>query len=126
MQTNLGKNSIESRENLIVKNEYCYYDDNQYSVIHKNASNVDEDAKGKGTGHGGHTHYRPDPSAPKGYVDEFGITQEGGNYYDIHGYGTINGGRNFLKNISMYSKEKPYYPNNIDTSNDGTIRIEYI
>ena len=122
MQTNLEKQSIEIRQDTIVRNDYNKSD--VYSANHKDALS-DGDIKGKGTGHGGHTHTVPDSNKPKSINYSTFDTKNGGNVYDIEGY-KGKGGRNFLTNISKYNKENEYGAHMIDTSAnlaDGQIII---
>lgn len=53
-QTCLEKRGMEERHTEITRSDYNI--ENQYSATHKDALS-DGDAQGKGTGHGGHTHF---------------------------------------------------------------------
>ena len=122
MQTCLEKKGIESRNETLVRNDYSKVD--EYSDKHKNALS-DGDVKGKGTGHGGHTHSVPDCTKPSSIDYSNFDTEHGGGRYDIDGRNGI-GGRNFLKNISVYNETFEYGANLVDTSAnvaDGQIRI---
>lgn len=122
MQTCLEKKGIEVRNETLVRNDYDRTD--EYSVAHKNALS-NGDVKGKGTGHGGHTHSVPDCTKPSGIDYSNFDTEHGGGLYDIEGRNGV-GGRNFLKNISVYNETFEYGPNLVDTSAnvaDGQIRI---
>lgn len=122
MQTCLEKKGIEARNETLVRNDYSKVD--EYSALHKNALS-DGDVKGKGTGHGGHTHSVPDCTKPKAIDYSNFDTEHGGGLYDIEGRNGV-GGRNFLKNISVYNETFEYGPNLVDTTEnvkDGQIRI---
>lgn len=125
-QTCLEKVGIEKRHDTIIKNDYNIED--QYSQLHKDALS-DGDPLGKGSGHGGHTHYIPDCNKPSSMMDysNFDTDAENiGGSYDINGRNGI-GGRNYLKTISLYNEENQYGPNLIDTSanvEDGQIIIK--
>ena len=125
-QTCLEKVGIEKRHDTIIKNDYNIED--QYSQLHKDALS-DGDPLGKGSGHGGHTHYVPDCNKPSSMMDysnfDTGSSNIGGSY-DINGRNGV-GGRNFLKTISIYNEENQYGPNLIDTTanvQDGQIIIK--
>lgn len=125
-QTCLEKVGIEKRHDTIVKNDYNIED--QYSQLHKDALS-DGDPLGKGSGHGGHTHYVPDCNKPSSMMDYSNFDTESNNIggsYDINGRNGV-GGRNFLKTISIYNEENQYGPNLIDTTanvQDGQIIIK--
>ena len=125
-QTCLEKVGIEKRHDTIVRNDYNIED--QYSQLHKDALS-DGDPLGKGSGHGGHTHYVPDCSKPSSMMDYSNFDTEASNIggsYDINGRNGV-GGRNFLKTISIYNEENQYGPNLIDTTaneQDGQIIIK--
>ena len=122
MQTSLEKKAIELRQESKVRNDYDKSD--VYSITHKDALS-DGDIKGKGTGHGGHTHSIPDANKPSTINYGTFDTNGGGNLYDIDGV-KGKGGRNFLTTISKYNKENEYGINSIDTSanlSDGQIII---
>ena len=122
MQTCLEKTGIESRNETLVRNDYSKTD--EYSDKHKNALS-DGDVKGKGTGHGGHTHSVPDCTKPSSIDYSNFDTEHGGGAYDIEGRNGV-GGRNFLKTISVYNENFQYGETLVDTSAnvaDGQIRI---
>jgi hypothetical protein len=122
MQTCLEKKGIETRNETIIRNDYNRND--AYSVTHKDALS-DGDVKGKGTGHGGHTHSIPDCNKPSSINYSSFDTNNGGGLYDIEGRGN-KGGRNFLTTISKYNKNNEYGAHMIDTSAnlaDGQIII---
>ena len=125
-QTCLEKVGIEKRHDTIVKNDYNIED--QYSELHNDALS-DGDPLGKGSGHGGHTHYVPDCNKPSSMMDYSNFDTESSNIggsYDINGRNGV-GGRNFLKTISIYNEENQYGPNLIDTTaneQDGQIIIK--
>ena len=112
MQTNLEKKSIEARTKSIVRNDYTIKD--IYDENHKDAIS-DGDVMGKGSGMGSHTHSIPDYSKPSAIDYTNFNTSEGGGAYDINGRNGV-GGRNFLKNISLYNEEHEYGEHLIDDS----------
>lgn len=112
MQTHLERKGIEARAKTLVRNEYNRND--EYSENHKNAIS-DGDVKGKNIGTGSHTHSLPDQTKPSVINYSNFNTSGGGNKYDIEGFNG-NGGRNFLKTISLYSEENPYGEHLIDDS----------
>lgn len=122
MQTCLEKKGIEARQETLVRNDYNRSD--EYSILHSDAIS-NGDPLGKGTGIGGHTHSTPDCNKPTAIdysnFDTFG----GGGLYDIEGRNGV-GGRNFLKNISVYNAQNEYGINSVDTSanlSDGQVRF---
>lgn len=122
MQTCLEKKGIESRNETIVRNDYNKSE--EYKDTHIDALS-DGDVKGKGTGHGGHTHSIPDCNKPSAINYGSFNTENGGGLYDIEGRNGV-GGRNFLKTISKYSGENEYGAHMIDTRAnmiDGQISI---
>ena len=118
-QTCLEKRGIEERHNEIVRSDYNI--ENQYSATHKDAVS-DGDPQGKGTLHGGHTHFLPDCSKPTTQIDYSNFdTENGGGEYDIKGRNGI-GGRDKALASSMYNKENSYGPTSVNTTqnvNDG-------
>ena len=60
-QTCLEKRGMEERHEEIVRSDYNIT--NQYGPTHQDALS-DGDAQGKGTGHGGHTHFLPNCQLP--------------------------------------------------------------
>lgn len=122
MQTCLEKKGIEARNESLVRNDYTRVD--EYSALHHDALSTG-DPQGKGTGHGGHTHSTPDCNKPSSIDYSNFDTENGGGKYDIEGRNGI-GGRNFLKNISVYNENFEYGANLVDTSlnvADGQIRV---
>lgn len=112
-QTCLEKRGIEERHKEITRSDYNIED--QYGPTHKDALS-DGDQQGKGTGHGGHTHYLPDCTKPTGMIDYSNFdTEHGGGQYDIEGRNNISGRKRALA-ISMYNKENMYGPTLVDTS----------
>ena len=118
-QTCLEKRGMDERHNEITRSDYNI--ENQYGPTHKDALS-DGDVQGKGTGHGGHTHYLPDCTKPTTRITYSNFdTENGGGSYDIKGRNGISG-RERAMATSMYNKENQYGPNLIDTSaniNDG-------
>lgn len=112
-QTCLEKRGMEARHEQITRSDYNIED--EYSATHKDAMS-DGDAQGKGTGHGGHTHFLPDCEKPTTTIDYSNFdTVNGGGYYDIKGRNGI-GGRDRALATSLYNKEAQYGPNLVDTS----------
>ena len=112
MQTYLEKQGIDSRNELSVRNDYNKSD--EYSAIHKDALS-NGDIRGKGTGHGGHTHTIPSQEKPRAIDYSTFNAGNAGNVYDIEGRNGI-GGRKFLQTISKYNEEMEYGAHMIDTS----------
>lgn len=77
----------------------------EYSKDSQLAKSTPDQALGKGTGHGGHDHIA------KNRLD----VENGGGMYDIKGYPGRDGGRDFLQQISTYSKQNQYGIDSIDT-----------
>lgn len=112
MQSCLEKRGIEERHNEIVRSDYNIED--QYSSAHKDAIS-DGDALGKGTNHGGHTHFLPDCSKPTTMIDYSNFdTVNGGGLYDIEGRNDI-GGRKRAMGYSLYNQENQYSANLVNT-----------
>lgn len=104
-QTCLEKRGMEERHEEITRSDYNI--NNPYSETHKDALS-DGDAQGKGTGHGGHTHFLPDCTKPTTTIDYSNFdTQNGGGCFDIEGRNGISG-RNRAMATSMYNKENEY------------------
>lgn len=112
-QTCLEKRGMEERHEEITRSDYNI--ENQYGATHPDAIS-NGDAQGKGTGHGGHTHFRPDCTKPTTMIDYSNFdTEHGGGCYDIKGRNGISGRERALA-MSMYNKELPYSANLVDTS----------
>jgi hypothetical protein len=112
MQSKLEKIGIEERKNEILKSDYDL--ETQYSSTHEDALSTN-DPKGKGTGHGGHTHFLPDQTKASTTIDYSNFdTENGGGSYDIEGRNNV-GGRNRLTAYSIYSKEHQYGAHLIDS-----------
>ena len=112
MQSCLEKRGIEERNREIVRSDYNIED--QYGSTHKNAIS-DGDPQGKGTGHGGHTHFLPDCNKPTTTIDYSNFdTVNGGGSLDIKGRNGI-GGRDRAMSISIYTQENPYGPTSVNT-----------
>lgn len=114
MQTKLEKVAIDERKNETLKSGYNI--DNQYSAIHDNALSINKDARGKGTKHGGHTHWLPNGENTSPTTIDYSNfdTEEGGNIYDVEGRNDI-GGRTKMLSFSKYGKGYQYGANLIDT-----------
>lgn len=112
-QTCLEKRGIDERHVEIARSDYNI--ENQYSSTHKDAVS-DGDSFGKGTLHGGHTHWLPDCTKPVGQINYSNFdTENGGGCYDIKGRNGI-GGRERALASSMYNKEAQYGSNFVDTT----------
>lgn len=105
MQSKLEKTGIEERKNETLKSSYNVGD--QYSTT--NTTN------GKGTNHGGHTHWLPDTSKTSTTIDYSNFdTENGGNVYDIEGRNNIGGRKNAIAS-SLYNQEHQYGLHLIDS-----------
>ena len=112
MQSCLEKRGIEERSVEIVRSDYNI--ENQYGPSHPDALS-NGDVNGKGTGHGGHTHYLPDCNKPTSTIDYSNFdTLNGGGLYDIEGRNDV-GGRKKAINSSLYNHERQYSANLINT-----------
>ena len=112
-QTCLEKRGMEERHQEITRSDYNIED--QYGPTHKDAIS-DGDAQGKGTGHGGHTHFLPDCTKPTSMINYSNFDSEnGGGYYDIEGRNGISGRKRAMA-TSLYNKEIEYGPKLVDTS----------
>ena len=112
-QSNLEKKALEKRHEELVRNDYQTND--PYSSQHPDAVS-DGDPLGKGTNHGGHTHYLPDDSKPTTMIDYSNFdTFNGGGEYDIDGRNDI-GGRKKLMTINIYNQDNAYGLDSVDTS----------
>ena len=112
-QTCLEARGIAERHEEIVRSDYNI--ENQYGATHKDAVS-DGDNKGKGTLHGGHSHYLPDCTKPTNAIIYSNFdTENGGDCYDIKGRNGI-GGRERALASSMYNKEAMYGANLVDTT----------
>ena len=112
-QTCLEKRGMEERHQEITRSDYNI--ENQYGPTHKDAIS-DGDPQGKGTGHGGHTHFLPDCTKPTTTINYSNFDSEnGGGYYDIEGRNGISGRKRALA-TSLYNKEIQYGPTLVDTS----------
>ena len=112
-QTCLEKRGMEERHQEITRSDYNIED--QYGPTHKDAIS-DGDAQGKGTGHGGHTHFLPDCTKPTNMINYSNFDSEnGGGYYDIEGRNGISGRKRAMA-TSLYNKDIEYGPKLVDTS----------
>jgi hypothetical protein len=124
MQTCLEKKGIEERHTQTARSDYNKND--EYSATHKDALS-DGDAQGKGTGHGGHTHFLPDCNKPTNAINYSNFdTKNGGGKYDIEGRNGI-GGRKRMMAFCMYGPENPYSAEMVTTDEniaDGQYQIK--
>lgn len=105
-QSCLEKRGIEEREQELVRNDY-QRDSDEYSATHNDALS-NGDPLGKGTGHGGHTHYLPDCNGPKNMINYSNFdTFNGGGQYDIEGRNDVGGRRKAMAS-SLYNPENEY------------------
>jgi hypothetical protein len=121
-QTCLEKRGMSERKTEMARSDYNM--ENQYSVTHADALS-DGDAQGKGTGHGGHTHFLPDCTDADYTSNKINYsnfdTSAGGGCFDIKGRNGI-GGRERCMAISIYNEENQYGSTSVDTTenrNDG-------
>lgn len=118
-QTCLEKRGIDERHTEMVRSDYNM--ENQYSATHKDAIS-DGDNRGKGTNHGGHSHFLPDCSLDTHTINYQNFdTVNGGDCYDINGRNGI-GGRKRAMAMSLYNTENQYGSNSVNTEqniNDG-------
>lgn len=121
-QTCLEKRGMTERKTETARSDYNI--ENQYNSTHKDALS-DGDPQGKGTGHGGHTHWLPDCTDADYTTFKINYsnfdTENGGGCYDIKGRNGI-GGRDRALAMSLYNTENQYGPNSVDTTenvNDG-------
>lgn len=99
MQSKLEKVSIEERNNEILKSDYNK--NMPYSAMHKDAIS-DGDKLGKGTNHGGHTHFLPDQTKAATTIDYSNFdTENGGNNVDVES-------RSKALASSLYNKDYQY------------------
>lgn len=115
MQTCLEIRGIEERGIETVRSDYNQ--ENPYTATHPDALS-DGDPQGKGSGHGGHTHYLPDCSKPTTTIDyrNFDTSPESniGGLYDIEGRNGLPGRREALAR-SMYNNQYQYGSQLVDT-----------
>jgi hypothetical protein len=116
-QTNLEKKGFERRNIELVRSDYNKTE--KYDVSHEDTkSDATKQNKplGKGTGHGGHLHSRPDASKSSTMIDYSSFdTFNGGGSYDIHGRNEI-GGRLRTMTYNLYGPDNSYLSEAIDTS----------
>lgn len=106
MQSKLEKIGIEERKNETLKKSYSAED--PYSATHKDALSTG-DVQGKGTEHGGHTHWLPDTSKTSTTINYSNFdTEKGGNVYDIESR------KNAIAS-SLYNPERQYGLHLIDS-----------
>ena len=125
-QSNLEKIGLERRnEHELIRNDIKksapYGPDHDTAVWHEGDPNK---PLGKGTKTGGHQHSRPMEynELTKNQIRPQLDIENGGGSYDINGRPGVDGGRKLLQTINVYSKERPYGWDAIDTvlnENDG-------
>lgn len=110
MRTCLEKRSMEERHEEIIRNNYTA--DNQYNATHPDAL-ATGDAQGKGTGHGGHSHWLPDCNAQPNVFNysNFDTDPASGAGNDVD-----NEKRKENMVRSLYSSENQYTEATVDTS----------
>lgn len=110
MQSCLEKRSIEERKEEMARSDYNR--ENQYNAAHEDALSTG-DAQGKGTGHGGHTHYLPDCSAQINVINysnfDTQISSGAGNNTD-------NDARDTALARSLYNQENVYSAKLVNTT----------
>lgn len=110
MRTCLEKYSMDGRHTMEVRSDYQR--SNQYSETHQNAL-ATGDSKGKGTGHGGHSHWLPNCNSQMGVFNY-------SNFDTALGSGAGNNVDNEARNTSivrsLYGPTTPYGASIIDTS----------
>ena len=112
MQSCLEKRGIEQRVIEIVRSDYNEND--QYNANHSDAIS-NGDALGKGTQHGGHSHYLPDCNKPTSMINYSNFdTTSGGGGYDIEGRNDV-GGRRKAMTQSLYNQDYQYGANLVNT-----------
>lgn len=115
MQSCLEKRGIEERNDEIVRSDYNIND--QYDATHSDALS-NGDPQGKGSGHGGHTHWLPNCNLPTTMIDysNFDTSPESqiGGLYDIEGRNDI-GGREKAMASSLYNYIDQYSANLVNT-----------
>lgn len=125
-QSRLEEEAIILRKETLVKNDY-QTGDTEYNEKHSNALSHDDENHplGKGTGSGGHTYSIPNSNKSKTMYEYQIDTQNGGGSYDKFGRNGV-GGRQRSQIINLYSPDKAYGPDSIDTSaniNDGQFSL---
>lgn len=112
MQSCLEKRGIEQRAIEIVRSDYNEND--QYNANHSDAIS-NGDALGKGTQHGGHSHYLPDCNKPTSMINYSNFdTTNGGGLYDIEGRNDVGGRRKAMAQ-SLYNQDHQYSANLVNT-----------
>lgn len=106
-QTRLEREAINTREDLLVKNDY-QRGDNEYSENHKDAKS-DGDPLGKGVGTAATPYLLPNEKASKTSYTPTIRTDDGGGGLDV-------AQRNYLKEINTYSQLNAYGVDSVDTS----------
>lgn len=120
MRTCLEIRSMDERHIEEVRSDYNRY--NQYSVTHPNAL-ADGDSKGKGTGHGGHTHWLPNCNGTIGIINysNFDTNPASGAGNDVD-----NVTRETAMVRSLYNYENAYSARIVDTTmnvREGQYRV---
>lgn len=110
MQSCLEKRSMEARHQQEVRSDYNRY--NQYTATHPDAL-ADGDSRGKGTRHGGHTHWLPNCNGTIGIINysnfDTSPASNAGNNVD-------NATRQTAMARSLYNFEHQYSARLVDTS----------
>lgn len=112
-QSCLEKRGMEARQEHLVRNDF-QRSTNEYNAQSSSALS-DGDPNGKGTGHGGHSHWLPNCDGPIGMINYSNFdTFNGGGSYDINGRNDV-GGRNRALANSLYNRNKPYGLTSVST-----------
>ena len=120
MQTCLEKVSIQERNEEIVRSDYQRY--NQYSATHPD-SLATGDAQGKGTGHGGHSHWLPNCNGTLGIINYSNFDT---NPASGAGNNVDNETREVAMARSLYNYENAYSARIVDTTlnlREGQYRV---
>jgi hypothetical protein len=116
-QSNLEKKGTSERQIELVRNDIKKNE--PYSPTHPDAISHPDDPEsshGKGTGHGGHTYFLPDPNGNPNLINYSNFdTFNGGSGYDIYGRNDI-GGRKKSMTINIYNQDNAYGLNSVDTT----------
>lgn len=122
-QTCLEYRGMEERHEELVRNDY-QRDVNEYSSSHDDALSTG-DPLGKGTGHGGHTHWLPDCTKPTNLFDYSNFdTFNGGGQYDIEGRNGV-GGRDRSMAWRLYNRGTYEYGMSIINTELNRIEGQY-
>lgn len=120
MQTCLERISISERKVETIRSDYQR--DNQYSATHPDAL-ATGDAQGKGTAHGGHSHYLPNCNGTLGIINYSNFDT---NPASGAGNNVDNETREVAMARSLYNYENAYSARIVDTTlnlREGQYRV---